>query len=946
MHFHKKICISIFLAMMFLWVFCSDSPNPFLDTTKSRATVFSKTFKDRDTVSIFSYDTLSIAIYLKEHLNEVKIRIDHNRLQTSKDTVLPLDSYNGDLIQLPFSFYDTGWQEIEVSSQLHSGKLITEKYSLYAKSPLYQKTVRGKVGDDLNLKTGPVDVKGILYVWDFHNGIVIKDYSNEVSAVIAKNFDNSIGELYVTDNLYKSPSVPFSIETNAIGSIDLVCQNDSIKNDTVFTGQPVFTFKVMALGANNLKSASFNGASFDEIKSLNGSVLMTKTISRIDTVNGPLKVVVNATDNLNRFSEKTFYIHYDQKVTIGSPEIILRIPASTNDTGYVMQSQVALYGEIGGVIDNRMYLQVIRNGSIAGTQEIVPQSTNWTFPVELSDGWNSLQFQLVKDTLFVDSLIAFKTVMINFNPDKNDDVFPVINKIMIDDVAISDEIFVNRKKDALMTILVSDNKMVASVTVNGNDAESDNNNLIFSKELSLVHDKAGVPYVVCVKDSAGNQTCDTVVASYNNVPEIIEYSIPSTMYVDSEYVFTVHGADPDSDSITTTLTLKSSSVDTVLTFLNNSTRWVPSQKDTGALQLKLHLSDPFFESAQVIQMANVLFKSNQNSSLKLKNTSDDFPDTLIVGGSPLSVKLMVDSLNVTPPLTYSVYLKTQSRKIYDSNDPGFVWSPLRSDAGVQTLQVIVHDKADLSDTLTVMVQVIAEAAATVYVANSTFETVEGGENDTIRIMMSNPVHDTVRIPYRFKYTSANSSDITCDSAGTVIFPPGNTTAKLSLGIVDDKNSETDEVLSFTLPQLPILSARDSLVVDQNRAEIKITIKDNDNSAGDIVGVMLQPPKMNLPEMYSGHYPVVLLTDPLPFDLIVTVKPTSNSTATLGSDYSINQKILIKAGQREASLQLKINDDPDRELLEYIELEIAEISNTTDATISEQKLTRVDIIDND
>ena len=150
---YRFLSLGLLLAVISGVLDCSDPPNPFLDITKSRASVYSKTFEDRDTIPIFSFETLTVAIYLKEHLREVSVHIDHNRLGTSDDTIISIDSYDGDLVFIPFSFYDTGWQHIEVRSLKNTGEIVSEKYELYAMSPLYQKTIRGRTGDSVRLKT-------------------------------------------------------------------------------------------------------------------------------------------------------------------------------------------------------------------------------------------------------------------------------------------------------------------------------------------------------------------------------------------------------------------------------------------------------------------------------------------------------------------------------------------------------------------------------------------------------------------------------------------------------------------------------------------------------------------------------------------------------------------------------------------------------------------------
>src|SRR5512133_157615 len=147
MNFKNVLCFVLLAGALLLGLGCYNPTNPFLDTDRAKASVYTKSFTDRDTVQIFSRETLSVVVYLKEHIRRVDVHIPKNRLSTSADTTISLDAFTGDPVKIVFSFYDTGWQKIEVRSLQNSGKVTVEEYSLYARSPLYQKTVIGNIGD-------------------------------------------------------------------------------------------------------------------------------------------------------------------------------------------------------------------------------------------------------------------------------------------------------------------------------------------------------------------------------------------------------------------------------------------------------------------------------------------------------------------------------------------------------------------------------------------------------------------------------------------------------------------------------------------------------------------------------------------------------------------------------------------------------------------------------
>ncbi len=940
---------AVLAAAMLLAVHCGNPANPFADLSRAKAAVYAQSFSDNDTVQIFSSGSLSVVIYLKEHIQKVTVHIDHNRLWSTQDTTLSLETYSGDPITVPFSFYDTGWQKIELRSLLHNGESVVERFLLYARSSLYQKTVRGTAGDTVTLTTTPVADDEVLYVWDFHDGTVVKEYHHQTNVVLKATPSSSIGELYVTDPRYRSPSVAFAIDKGAGPALALTCMNDSVAGDTVYTNESKLLFKVAVSGTEQLKKASINGASFDDIQVRSGSVLISKSLNRLDTTGGTLDLLVSATDELNRSVEKTFVVRYDSTITTAPPQIRLQHPATTNDTGKVMQSPLTLLGTIAGTITTQqVYLQVIVNGEFNGACSILRDSTDWMYPIALDSGWNTVQLQLASDSLLTGSILAVTEVHLEYLPDEIDSTPPVINSISINGVSVDTTgEFVSLEEKVTARIFASDNKKVTALTVDGASALPDANGLFFEKEIVLTHSKNGRQFEVCARDSAGNRTCTTITGTWNRPPEIISMVIPATLPADTVSVFTIHATDPDSDAVVTTITLKSAVVDTVLTLNSGIARWKPAIGDTGAVQLRVQVSDSFFASVDSAVTVHVYHQNEVALPVSFQTVSSDFPDSLIVGGDPLSLRLRVDSLTGTAPFTYAVYRDNPPVKMYEDTSPEVTWKPVRADAGLQSLRILVRDSLGYSDTLDVLITVVALPAATIRIEPHALTVQEGSTADSVTFMLSAPLADSITVPYTVTFTSAQASDISFDSAGAVTFGPGDTVVKLPVPIADDADSESDETLSIVATELPPLSAGDSLVLDPDWSMCEITIADNDTGSGD-VGIMLQPSTIpEVPEMaVLRDYPAVVLTEALPVDITVTIKPTAATTATFGADYSYHQNLLVTAGQTTVPIGLQLIDDLLREGTEVIELEIIAISNTGAAFIADQHTTRIQVMDND
>lgn len=286
-------------------------------------------------------------------------------------------------------------------------------------------------------------------------------------------------------------------------------------------------------------------------------------------------------------------------------------------------------------------------------------------------------------------------------------------------------------------------------------------------------------------------------------------------------------------------------------------------------------------------------------------------------------------------------------KLYEGTNPVVTWSPVRSDIGLRTVRFIVRDSKEFTDTLTVLITVVAKPAATIWLAEESIAVSESSKTDSVTFRLSVPLADSVSVPYSIRFTSALPEDIAFDTAGLIIFEPGDTVVKMAIPMVDDTVVEPNENLSVVLPALPPLSPHDSLVIDVLRSKTVIIIEDNDNPG--LVGVMLQPNDITVPEAATlGTYPAIVLTEALPFDLTVTVEATKASTALSLFDYTLaNKNIVVKAGQTTVPLGIKLAaDDRIKEPTKILEIAVIKISDTTRVFITNQNITRIKIIDND
>lgn len=239
----KKNILYIFLlcAICTSYLFhCSDWKNPYLDQSGAKVLLKPLKIQDGDTVSIFSRDSIAVEIYLREHLSHFSLNIRGNRYWT--DTTIEDSVFDKNQTRFSFSFYDTGWHDITLTTCRLNGDSSSEKIRLYATSPLKQNTLEINAGDTVTLSTRPViENVNVFYVWDLHDGTKIKEYKSTIKHTFLTAPASSIGELYVIDqNDYRSPSSFFVIKPKSvdISVVKITSENQLVSGDTILTSTP------------------------------------------------------------------------------------------------------------------------------------------------------------------------------------------------------------------------------------------------------------------------------------------------------------------------------------------------------------------------------------------------------------------------------------------------------------------------------------------------------------------------------------------------------------------------------------------------------------------------------------------------------------------------------------------------------------------------------------
>jgi hypothetical protein len=904
--------ISVLISMV-----CTEYPNPFLDQSLSKATIESKTFQNGDTVLIFSSETISVVTYLREHIKEVSVHIDNNRFWKSSDTVFHEEDLSPDPIIIPISFYRTGWNKIEITTTYKNDQTTIEVDSLYARSPLAQQQITAMVGDSIHLKTEPVKDNSILYVWDFRDGFVVKEYTPQYDFVLKSSLSSLVGELYVVDPNNVRSLPPFYFSTTTGSKLNIMVVNGLMQGDTIYTGESNFTLKVYINGS--FKSAIINNLSFDNVQASGIGFQVSKSFSKLDTLTKPMTINVDVTDKNGASTVKTFYLKFDVNQT-NLPVISVTAPNVIRDTSIVMDSVLHMYGKVTGHAQyENLYIKFSLNGFAKGSYKLLPANNDWTYKLNLSYGWSKLKLDLSKDSTGSGAAIVSKEIQIKYDSTINDILPPKIRDIKIGGIAIAgDNSFTTSDSSTILTMVVSDNQGTKSVIVNNDSARVQQDGLTYSVSITPKHKIGGTQYIITATDLSNNVRSDTITGTLNHSPRIESVSLSSNMRIDSTYIFIIKASDGDADDkITKTIIVKRPSGDSTLTLINDTALWNPVLGDTGKNSIYIRVTDDFLGYDETTMVSTVYQKTDKPLKVSWLTNADDFPDSIIVGQDKLTGQLKINPNTGTGPFTYTVSIYNPSKVIYEGSDPQFSWTPTRSDAGVRTLRFIVKDKNNDCDTLDLLMNIIARPSAIVSFSDQSMIINENSTNAAAVVRLSTILPDSVKVPYTINFKSATPQDLNMLSSGIVSFAPGDTIVQLPINIVNDNQTEPDELFTIELSDLPALSDKDSIAINKSKSSVEVTIRDDDQRT---VKYSFYGSASSRSEKANADTIKVVLDTTLDRDLEITYSYDKATSTANDSDFSFastDHILKFKAGTKEASFIILITNDTKPEKDEVI-----------------------------
>jgi hypothetical protein len=457
-----------------------------LDSSDAKVLLKPISIKNGDTVSIFSRDSIAVEVYLREHLSHFSFNIKGNRYWT--DSTIDASTFNKNLTRFfSFSFYDTGWHDIILTTCRLNGDSSSEKIQLYATSPLKQNTLEINAGDTVTLSTSPVDENvNIFYVWDLHDGTIIKDFKPTVKNTFNTVPASSRGELYVIDqNDFRSPSSFFVIKSRSteIPVVKITCVNELVSADTVFTTTPTIQFIGKVSGITGVNSVKINDTLCDKyIKNSDGSYLFYDLFQNIDSLS-PFQIIVQVTDDLDKTFFDTMVIKYTQPGDYDQP--IISVITPSQDSSISNSQTIPVYGQITN--SSRFQSGAIFTYIGSNLQNGYSRVTDGAFiaDIKLDVGWNSILFKFFPDTTGQGNSLSSKEIFVKFDPQATDTIPPKIVFVANGDKKLEDSIIV-RTPSMTINIWVMDNSPIKSVFVNNTPALT-NDSLPYVAAISLKH---------------------------------------------------------------------------------------------------------------------------------------------------------------------------------------------------------------------------------------------------------------------------------------------------------------------------------------------------------------------------------------------------------------------------------------------------------------------------
>ena len=813
--------------------FCAHDDNPFDDPSNARAVVSAASFADKDTVTIFTTETLQTMIAVRDLVDSVTVIAENNR--RGPDTMAVRHPTVAGPNTCLISFSDTGRATITVSTFRKNGDRTSTDYSLYCRNPLSQPDIRGNYGAGIALRAGKVGDHDVVYHWDFGNGIIVSSPVPDTSAIVKFVAYDTVGSLWVSDpdGAHPSPKVRFSYYLKDNAGPKITCVTPSYLNkDTIVTGDTTFYLRLrISDSAQSLPvfSAQVNNDTF-RIKE---DPYYIQIFSHMEKDTQFFPVVVSAVDNqqFRNVSRHTFYLRFSGSMSHSNSLLFTVLNPPTDSSVSPSRTKVIsgtledyAHDSISAVV--KMWLNDIPTSS--ADTEIVRSLTYWSFPsCSLSDGVNRIRllaYSMLGDTL------ASQTIKILYDPSVKDTIPPVILEISADGRVVN--YFYTPRDSAFVKIIAFDQASgIKAVQLNDRTIPPapDGHGFIWYDTVTVTHNPAGTTFTVSAMDNDSNLTRKSFTLCKNSAPVITHTpSLLGKVYVGSTYSDNLACRDNDNDTV---IVSKVSGPSSISVSQNGFITWKPLAADTGEQTVTLSLFDGYEYVAFSFHASVIGDTTLVPPRVRFSSTPTDFPTYLEVDHDSLKMTLRTINSSGNTPLTFSAALLNRSGTIV-MNDSVLNWRPVLADTGVQTLVLTVTDRFKRSDTLSPVIAIVPPNRPCSLFVSATIPKFKDGELDLSNTTMPETLFFSVHDPdpsFAERLTAivrwpASKSVIGIDSSRQfiLILKPKTTstqTKDTATVIVKDKAGHSDS-LAFFITYVPPLSG--NLVINTSPTGVQIT----------------------------------------------------------------------------------------------------------------------------
>jgi hypothetical protein len=699
MNHKKQISRTILLASAACLLFCSHEYDPFSDFNNASAFIARSSLKNLDTVGIFSTETLSVSVAVKELVDSFSVSASSNRLWTSAESTVTAPSFSSEPFQFLVSFFDTGWQSIRITTYRTNNIYKEETLSVYCKSPLDQMPVSVVALDSVTLRTPRVSDRDVTYFWSFGAGIRFISPVCSTTASITAPVLRGKGTLWVWDGRVSSPADSFSFVLRDTIGPQIACANDNtvISNDTIYTSDSVFTFRALITDnfSGNVDSASVNGSSFD---GKNNSVYY-KLFDAVyaHTTANPLRLSVYALDHFQNgiAAGKIFWLAFSTTVA-HTKKINIVVLSPAHDSTIITLPAFLCAGRVDNIsLDS---LDLTLHAWVNGIPEPAVQTVSnarsaWEWNLVLPAGEDTVRVIAIDNSN--GSVLDLKEFKLFYIPDAPDSTPPLILAVTADGLP-AQGLFTGSSTVVLGIKAFDEGSGIDTLLING-VVRPPSAGFWYYDTVALLHRPQGNQFLITAIDRKKNAVRQAVIIYRNRQPLIQAWPKSSFIYADSAYSDTLTAFDPDNDTL---VYQRMAGPSGLAVSKKGIISWTPAKADTGTHAVTIRVWDGYQPVFATYSLFVSLIGQGPPKPVSFLTSEADFPQFLVAGKDSLTRTLRIKSGTGIAPFSFSCRVVGRKAPLLDnSTDSVISWLPSLADTGYRQFIVVVKDQFPSTDTL-------------------------------------------------------------------------------------------------------------------------------------------------------------------------------------------------------------------------------------------------------